>query len=55
MITNQDRAAIRRLFDKVRREIAPLVDAKARELKTQNLGVPPARRHERISQLGSAD
>lgn len=40
MITNQDRAAIRRIFDKVRREITPLVEAKARDLKAKDLDVP---------------
>jgi hypothetical protein len=32
MITNQDRAAVRRIFDKVRHDIAPLVEAKAKKL-----------------------
>ncbi len=40
MITNQDRAAIRRIFDKTKREIAPLVEARVKEVRANNLDVP---------------
>lgn len=36
MITNQDRANIRRIFEKTRNDIAPLVAGKARELNLKS-------------------